>query len=68
MLVGIGLRVLLTRAQSPGFLSFSDSGYYLIGAHTNVFAWAAEESGNPWPAGYPTFLGAAYVLVASSRS
>ncbi len=60
VLVGVVLRVLLTRAQAPGFLAFSDSSYYLIGAHTNVFVWAAEEGGNPWPAGYPMFLGALY--------
>lgn len=53
---GALLRLLLMIGQSPGFVSSTDSAYYLIAAHTNVFAWAAEPRGNPWPAGYPIFL------------
>ncbi len=56
VVAGIVLRVLLSQAQSPGFLASTDSIYYLIAAHTNVFVWAAEHNGNPWPAGYPAFL------------
>jgi 4-amino-4-deoxy-L-arabinose transferase-like glycosyltransferase len=62
IVAGVVLRVLLSEAQSPGFLSSTDSIYYLIAAHTNVFMWAAEHNGNPWPAGYPTFLAAVYRL------
>jgi hypothetical protein len=63
-LVGAGvlLRILLMRAQSPGFMSISDSSWYLIAAHVNVFAWAVEHDGNPWPAGYPAFLAVLYAI------
>jgi hypothetical protein len=57
---GTLLRILLTRAQVPGFMTASDSSWYLIAAHVNVFVWAVEQGGNPWPAGYPAFLALLY--------
>jgi hypothetical protein len=60
--LGIGLRILLVRAQTPGFTAVTDSFWYLIAAHVNVFTWAAAPNSYPWPAGYPAFLALVYVL------
>jgi 4-amino-4-deoxy-L-arabinose transferase-like glycosyltransferase len=62
VLLGVALRILVMEAQGPGFLSYTDSSWYLIAAHVNVFVWAAEVDGNPWPAGYPEFLRLVYLV------
>jgi hypothetical protein len=62
VVLGAGLRILLMKAQSPGFISINDSAVYLIAAHVNVFVLATDGQGNPWPAGYPAFLGLIYAL------
>jgi hypothetical protein len=62
VILGAVLRGLLMGAQNPGFISITDSTYYLVAAHLNVFVWAAQPDSSPWPAGYPAFVRLLYVL------
>lgn len=61
--VGVLLRGLLMLAQTPGSLGISDSSFYIQAARVGPFDLAAGGVGNPWPAGYPLFLGALHAIV-----
>jgi hypothetical protein len=62
VVAGALLRLAMTRAQSPAFIGVSDSTYYILAAHFDLFHYAAEADGNPWPAGYPAFLALMHLL------
>jgi hypothetical protein len=56
VVIGVGLRALLTIAQNPGSLGISDSAFYILAADRGAFLLPATYGIKPWPAGYPLFL------------
>jgi hypothetical protein len=65
ILIGAGLRALMTLAQNPGSLGISDSAFYVLAATRGAFLLPATYNIKPWPAGYPLFLNLLHHITAN---